>query len=108
MIRSSSAGGEQGGAWCHALRKDQLDDHQPRGFVHCGTAVAQDGDALVVVPVMQDALEEVDVATGRDRREVALNELAPIGHALLGEISLRELEHSGPFQQDTGDLRMVS
>ena len=80
-----------------------------RGVIHRGTASAQDRDTPVVVPVVQDALEDVDVATGRDRREeVALDELATIGHALLGEVRLRELEHSGPFQQDAGDLRTVS
>ena len=88
--------------------RDQLDDHQSRGVIHRGAARPQDGDAPVVVPVVQDALEDIDVATARDRREeVALDELATIGHPLLGEVLLRELEHARPFQQDAGDLRMM-
>src|SRR6185436_10640003 len=93
----------------HALWEDQLDHHQSAAVIHCRAAIAQDGDTPAVVPVVQDALEDVDVATGRDRREeVALDELASFGHALLGEVFLCEREHSWAFQQHAGDLRAPS
>ena len=102
-------GRQHGAARCHALRQEQLDDRQPRGLTHRGAATLQDGDASLVVPVVQDALEHVDVATRRDRREeVALHELAAIGDALLREISLGELEHPRPLDQHATRSRTVT
>ena len=80
-----------------------------RVLPHCGAAVAQDGDAAFVVPVVQDALEHVEVAARRDRREeVPLHERAAVADPLLVEVPPCELEHAGPLEQDAPDLRTVT
>ena len=101
MIRSRSAADSIGAAAVMRSGRISSTIDEPRGVVHRGAAGAQDRHAPLVVPVVQDALEDVDVAAGRDRREeVALDELAAIGHALLGEVGLRERERARPFEQE--------
>jgi hypothetical protein len=54
-------------------------------------------------------LSSVDIATRRDRgEEVSLPELATVGDALLGEISMGEREHPRPLDQHATDLRPVT
>src|SRR5437762_4975002 len=54
------------GALVDALRDDPLDEQQPPVPRHGATAAPEDGDAVLVVPVVDDPLEDVGVARSEE------------------------------------------
>ena len=62
------------GASFGPLGQDRVDDEQPRVRGHRGTADGEDAAAVLVVPVVQDAREQVGVrARGHGVEEVAVD-----------------------------------
>src|SRR5438876_9243989 len=81
------------GALVDPLRDDPLDEEQPPVPGHGAVAVPQDGDAALVVPVVDDPLEDVGVAAdGARGEEVARDQLAAPGEPGLRDAGLRVLD----------------
>ncbi len=62
-----------------ALREDRVDDEHARVLGHRGADGGEDAQRVSVVPVVQDAAEQVGVGAGRDGvEEVADDALGPV------------------------------
>ena len=96
MIKSNSAAGRSAGILRHSLREYELYDGEPGGGVHGSPAVAQDGQAPVVIPVMKHALQQVEVgAFGHRDEEGPGDDLTPVDDPVGGEVVVGEPEHRG-------------
>jgi hypothetical protein len=64
-----------------AFGQDKLDDEEAAGGGHGAVAVGEDGEALLLAPVVDDVGHHVEVAAGRDAlEEAARGEGDAIGH----------------------------
>jgi hypothetical protein len=89
------------------LRYGVFDDQDPTAGRHCPSAILQDADALVVRPVVQNELEDIEIAAGRDRfEEVATHDLAPVSDAGLLEQALRRRNHLRHVEQNAAHIRV--
>src|SRR5262245_56256679 len=84
-----------------ALRQHGIEDNETTRAGHGCPHGAQDPGRVRVVPVMDDPLQNVRVATRRDELEEApADKLAPVGHATLGEEGARGLDDAREVDQD--------
>ena len=97
----------QGEGRLAAGRYDTLDDEQLAVRCHGLAAALQQLQALLVFPVVQDARQQVDIASGRNGgEEVATDHLAAIGESVLAQPVPRRRDDVRDFEDDTGQVRV--
>jgi len=84
------------------FRDDVLDDQYPAAGNHGAPAILQEANALVVRPIVQNELENVEIGTnGHGFEEVAADQLAAIGHTGSVEQRLRCRDHFRHVEEDS-------
>jgi len=77
-----------------------LDDRESGCRVHRGPAVPQDRHTAAIIPVVQDALEQIQVAAGGNgSEEVVGHELATSGDAVRGRVAAGKSQHPQAFAE---------
>src|SRR6185312_17247053 len=80
-----------------ALSDEKLDDGDPAAGNHCLTAAAEDLDAALIVPVMQHALEQIEVGRRYRLKEIAADHLRTIA----GDVGLHSSGDVGAVEDDS-------
>jgi len=92
-----------------ACRTDHLDHQQAPGPAHGVAAVAEDRQAPPVVPIVEDALEQVGVRSdGEAFEEIAANHLTPVRHVGRPQNGIRFSHHLRLVEEDAPQGRIRS
>jgi hypothetical protein len=90
-----------------ALWVDALDDQQPAVRAHRAMAVPEDRESQLVVPVVDDVLQDVGVMGARHGLEEASpDRLASLGEPALGDLLLGSLDDVGLVEDRPAKMGM--
>ena len=90
-----------------ALGQNDVCDQDAAVLAHRVAHVREDVAGALVVPVVDNVLEQIDVGTGRHGLvEVARRELDAVGDTICIELRGRVLEHIGRVEEDAARLRV--